>query len=120
MSIHLLAAPFTKVEESFNMQAVNDLLYAPSIEQFDHLEFSGVVPRTFLGPIVLAACARPFVSVFAALGWHKATIGVIARFVLGLGRSAMWRWNAYGVPSPTLASLADTADFLENHMMSSF
>ncbi len=34
------------------------------------------------------------------------------RFVLGLGRSAMWRWNAYGVPSPTLLSLADTADIL--------
>ena len=34
------------------------------------------------------------------------------RFVLGLGRSAMWRWNVYGVPSPTLASLGDTAGIL--------
>ncbi|MCU1502958.1 MAG: putative Coenzyme F420-dependent N(10)-methylenetetrahydromethanopterin reductase [Ilumatobacteraceae bacterium] len=34
------------------------------------------------------------------------------RFLLGLGRSAMWRWNAYGVAAPTLASLADTADIL--------
>jgi 5,10-methylenetetrahydromethanopterin reductase len=34
------------------------------------------------------------------------------RFVLGIGRSAMWRWNAYGVPSPTLASLGDTASIL--------
>nr|WP_281168892.1 TIGR03857 family LLM class F420-dependent oxidoreductase [Streptomyces sulphureus] len=34
------------------------------------------------------------------------------RFVLGLGRSAEWRWKAYGVPSPTLRSLADTADIL--------
>ncbi|HVV08137.1 TIGR03857 family LLM class F420-dependent oxidoreductase [Amycolatopsis sp.] len=34
------------------------------------------------------------------------------RFTLGFGRSAMWRWNAYGVPAPTLRSLADTADVL--------
>ncbi len=34
------------------------------------------------------------------------------RFVLGLGRSARWRWQAYGVPAPTLASLGDTVDIL--------
>ena len=34
------------------------------------------------------------------------------RFVLGLGRSASWRWKAYGQASPTIASLGDTADIL--------
>jgi 5,10-methylenetetrahydromethanopterin reductase len=34
------------------------------------------------------------------------------RFVLGIGRSAMWRWRQYGAPAPTLRSLADTADIL--------
>ena len=34
------------------------------------------------------------------------------RFVLGLGRSAAWRWKAYGVAAPTLASLGDTATVL--------
>jgi probable F420-dependent oxidoreductase len=34
------------------------------------------------------------------------------RFRLGLGRSAEWRWRTYGVPAPTLSSLADTADIL--------
>jgi probable F420-dependent oxidoreductase len=34
------------------------------------------------------------------------------RFTLGLGRSASWRWKAYGVPSPTLRMLGDTADIL--------
>jgi len=34
------------------------------------------------------------------------------RFALGLGRSAAWRWRAYGVPAPTLASLGDTAFIL--------
>jgi 5,10-methylenetetrahydromethanopterin reductase len=34
------------------------------------------------------------------------------RFLLGFGRSAAWRWQQYGVPAPTLASLGDTADIL--------
>jgi 5,10-methylenetetrahydromethanopterin reductase len=34
------------------------------------------------------------------------------RFVLGLGRSAPWRWQAYGSPAPTTESLCDTADIL--------
>jgi 5,10-methylenetetrahydromethanopterin reductase len=34
------------------------------------------------------------------------------RFLLGLGRSAGWRWRKYGVPAPTLASLGDTAGIL--------
>ncbi len=34
------------------------------------------------------------------------------RFLMGFGRSAMWRWNAYGVASPTLASLGDSAGIL--------
>lgn len=34
------------------------------------------------------------------------------RFRLGLGRSASWRWRRYGVPAPTLASLADTVGIL--------
>jgi probable F420-dependent oxidoreductase len=34
------------------------------------------------------------------------------RFLLGLGRSAPWRWRQYGAPEPTLAMLGDTADIL--------
>lgn len=34
------------------------------------------------------------------------------RFRLGLGRSAAWRWRAYGVAAPTLASLRDSAGLL--------
>jgi 5,10-methylenetetrahydromethanopterin reductase len=35
------------------------------------------------------------------------------RFILGLGRSASWRWTSYGAPEPTLAVMGDTARILK-------
>ncbi len=51
--------PYSKVEESFNTQAVYDLINYPfwtneGLKQMDHLEFPGVVPRTFIGALILS------------------------------------------------------------------
>jgi alpha-1,6-mannosyltransferase len=89
--IHLWVAPYTKVEESFNIQATHDVLvygtplssvYQKLSSSYDHFVFPGAVPRTFIGPVLLAGVARPFAALFghrhsqfivrALLGWFNA------------------------------------------------
>ncbi|KAI1361258.1 Alg9-like mannosyltransferase family-domain-containing protein [Xylaria arbuscula] len=90
--IHLVVAPYTKVEESFNIQAIHDILaygtptknvYQHLSSHYDHFDFPGAVPRTFLGPVFLAGISQPLI---ALVGFEHAQL--IVRALLGLANSA--------------------------------
>lgn len=64
--VHLFVAPYTKVEESFHVQATHDILahgfpYGENIDRsnYDHFEYPGAVPRTAVGAIILAGLSSP-------------------------------------------------------------
>ncbi|KAL2154429.1 hypothetical protein VTH82DRAFT_3105 [Thermothelomyces myriococcoides] len=90
--LHLVVAPYTKVEESFNIQAAHDVLvygtpisnvYQKLSRTYDHFTFPGAVPRTFVGPVLLAGFAQPIV---ALVGFQHAQF--IVRAILGLFNAA--------------------------------
>ncbi|KDO22510.1 hypothetical protein SPRG_11694, partial [Saprolegnia parasitica CBS 223.65] len=85
-AFQLWLSPFAKVEESFNLQAIHDLLYERNITRYDHFEFPGVVPRTFLGALPVAMVAAP-----ASLLLSKASMQVAARASLWLLSFGAWR-----------------------------
>lgn len=90
--LHLLAAPYTKVEESFNLQATHDILaygtpthdiHARLSSAYDHFTFPGAVPRTFVGSVLLAGLGQPWI---ALAGFQHAQF--IVRAVLGCFNAA--------------------------------
>ncbi|OAQ27003.1 glycosyltransferase family 22 protein [Linnemannia elongata AG-77] len=103
---HIVVAPYTKVEESFNLQATHDILNfgitSKGVQQYDHLEFPGVVPRTFVGPLLLAAGSWPLMAIARCFapdsGLPKGLVGqLIVRSVLGLFTFLGWHQMSRGI-----------------------
>ncbi|KAK6162693.1 hypothetical protein DH2020_002534 [Rehmannia glutinosa] len=83
-AFYVFMAPYTKVEESFNVQAMHDILYwRHHVEKYDHLEFPGVVPRTFTGALIVSTLASPFVLAASLLQLPKIYSLYAVRLVLG-------------------------------------
>lgn len=69
--LHLFVAPYTKVEESFHVQAVHDILanglpngfkdLALNRADYDHFSFPGAVPRSAVGAAALAMLSKPVI-----------------------------------------------------------
>ncbi|KAJ3768450.1 alpha-1,6-mannosyltransferase subunit, partial [Lentinula raphanica] len=87
--LHVYLAPYTKVEESFNLHAVHDVLMygvgtREGVDCYDHFKFPGPVPRTFIGSLVLAGVSYPVIWVLNLLGFvtKKYHLQVIVRLTL--------------------------------------
>ncbi|KAI4339608.1 hypothetical protein MLD38_024527 [Melastoma candidum] len=83
-AFYVIMVPYTKVEESFNIQAMHDILYQRwNLDKYDHLEFPGVVPRTFLGAFLVSLLASPVVFMMSLLHLPKIYTLYAVRMVLG-------------------------------------
>lgn len=75
--------PYTKVEESFTLQAVHDILThgVSGRDQYDHLSFPGAVPRSFVGALLLSVASIPTVFCSTSTGMQlgvRLTLGTCA------------------------------------------
>ncbi|KAF2771809.1 hypothetical protein EJ03DRAFT_349039 [Teratosphaeria nubilosa] len=94
MLLHLFISPYTKVEESFNMQATHDILTygvpltnsSSVLAAYDHFSFPGSVPRTFVGSLLLAGVTT-LLGPLKLLG-RTDTAQLVARGVLGTANIA--------------------------------
>ncbi|KIM64276.1 glycosyltransferase family 22 protein [Scleroderma citrinum Foug A] len=85
---YVFLAPYSKVEESFNLHATHDvLMYSVRPElltKYDHKAFPGAVPRTFIASILLGWLTPPIATlgVFLGLVRSKMDLQTTLRLVL--------------------------------------
>lgn len=81
--VYIGSIPYSKVEESFNMQAIHDILnYHVQVWKYDHLEFPGVVPRSFVPALVVSFGGFPMHWLVCILKLSKFYLQYVVRGVL--------------------------------------
>ncbi|WWC58720.1 uncharacterized protein I303_101264 [Kwoniella dejecticola CBS 10117] len=77
---HVFLSPYTKVEESFTLHAVHDVLAygldTSKLSNWDHITFPGAVPRSFLPPLILGLISYPVSTLGVAIGVIRTKIDV--------------------------------------------
>lgn len=82
--VHLYVAPYTKVEESFNIHAVYDFVnHGLEFAKFNHLTFPGPVQRTFVGLGFYGLLTRYLVP-YLPVEPTQLNVQLLARALLGL------------------------------------
>ncbi|WVQ70934.1 hypothetical protein IAR50_000459 [Cryptococcus sp. DSM 104548] len=120
---HIFLSPYTKVEESFTLHAVHDVLVhgfgKDGLKHWDHITFPGAVPRSFLPPIVLGLITYPFSALAVALGIIKTKVGVqilirlvlASFFSLSFNHLAASLQTVYGTPARVWFTLLSLGSF---------
>ncbi|EFC50330.1 predicted protein, partial [Naegleria gruberi] len=104
--LHFMICPYTKVEESFNTQAVFDILKKSNTQDFDHMFFPGVVPRTFIGASVVATLVQivkpillPIFQIFSIMSSDAPSDLLLTRFILGCLSFSGYQYFKTGIKS---------------------
>lgn len=79
-TLHILIAPYTKIEERFILHAIHDTWVAPPPEQWDYRQFPDPVPHSFAGVKALALASVPL----AWLSHNSAQVELAVRWTLAL------------------------------------
>ena len=115
--LHLSVVPYTKIEESFNIQASHDVLKfgLPSLwnssevlAKYDHVRYPELhpVPRTFVAPLALAGASWPFARLVQGvdrqiLGGQACCCSELAAMAYIGSTSYPWHLQCLQYPGPS-------------------